>query len=65
MINSHRNERAASLPARLSRSWLLVSAAASEETIAAVLESEADSVIIGKLAADGDAQQAKADGKEG
>lgn len=46
MINFHRNERAASLPARLSRSWLLVSAAASEETIAAALESEADSVII-------------------
>lgn len=46
MINFHRNERAASLPARLSRSWLLVSAAASEETLAAALESEADSVII-------------------
>lgn len=46
MIQFHRNERAASLPARLSRSWLLVSAASSEETIAAALESEADSVII-------------------
>lgn len=46
MIHFHRNERAASLPARLSRSWLLVSAAAAEETIAAALESEADSVII-------------------
>lgn len=46
MINFHRNERAASLPARLSRSWLLVSAAASPEEIASALESEADSVII-------------------
>lgn len=46
MIQFHRNERAASLPARLSRSWLLVSGASSEETIAAALESEADSVII-------------------
>ena len=46
MINFHRNERAASLPARLSRSWLLVSAAATEEVIAQALESEADSVLI-------------------
>lgn len=41
-----RNQRAASLPARVSRSWLLVSAAADEETIAAALASEADSVLI-------------------
>lgn len=45
MVHFHRNERAASLPARLSRSWLLVSAAADEETIAAALESEADSIL--------------------
>lgn len=46
MPTFHRNERAASLPSRVSRSWLLVSAAASEDDIAAALESEADSVII-------------------
>lgn len=46
MTEFHRNERAASLPARLSRSWMFVSAAADEESIAAALESEADSIII-------------------
>ncbi|MFW0109248.1 HpcH/HpaI aldolase/citrate lyase family protein [Rothia sp. P13129] len=46
MPHFHRNERAASLPARLSRSWLLVSAASSEEYIANALESESDSILI-------------------
>ncbi|MDO4252075.1 MAG: CoA ester lyase [Rothia sp. (in: high G+C Gram-positive bacteria)] len=42
----HRNERAASLPARLSRSWLLVSAASDEQTLAAAWASEADSLLL-------------------
>lgn len=46
MVNFHRNERAASLPARLSRSWMFVSGAAEEDKIAAALESEADSILI-------------------
>lgn len=46
MPHFRRNDRAAKFPARLSRSWLLVSAAADEETLAAALESEADSVIL-------------------
>lgn len=46
MVAFHRNERAASLPARLSRSWMFVSGAADEDRIAAALESEADSIII-------------------
>lgn len=41
----HRNERAASLPARLSRSWLLTSAA-NEDSFAPNYESEADSIIL-------------------
>lgn len=46
MVTFHRNERAASLPARLSRSWMLITAAADEERLAAALESEADSILI-------------------
>ncbi|GAA1047614.1 HpcH/HpaI aldolase/citrate lyase family protein [Rothia amarae] len=46
MPHFHRNDRAAALPARVSRTWLLVSAAADEETIAAALESEADSILL-------------------
>lgn len=41
----HRNERAASLPARLSRSWLLTSAA-NEDSFEPNYESEADSIIL-------------------
>ena len=39
-----RNSRAAALPAKLSRSWLLASAA-SEDTFIPALTSEADSVV--------------------
>lgn len=46
MVTFHRNERAASLPARLSRSWMLITAVADEERLAAALESEADSILI-------------------
>lgn len=46
MPHFHRNDRAAALPARVSRSWLLVSAAADEKVIAEALESEADSILI-------------------
>lgn len=46
MPKFHRNDRAAALPARVSRSWLLVSAAANEKVLADALESEADSVLI-------------------
>lgn len=41
----HRNERAANLPARLSRSWLLTSAS-NEESFEPNYESEADSIIL-------------------
>lgn len=41
----HRNERAAQLPARLSRSWLLTSAA-NEDSFEPNYESEADSIIL-------------------
>lgn len=41
----HRNARAAQLPARLSRSWLLTSAA-NEDSFAPNYESEADSIIL-------------------
>ena len=46
MPHFRRNDRAAALPARVSRSWLLVSAAADEKVIAEALESEADSILI-------------------
>lgn len=46
MVTFHRNERAESLPARLSRSWMFVSPAADEDCVAAALESEADSILI-------------------
>ena len=41
----HRNERAANLPARLSRSWLLTSAS-NEDSFEPNYESEADSIIL-------------------
>lgn len=56
---SLRNRRAASLPAKLSRSWLLVNAS-KPETYAAALASEADSVIFDMEAAVPDADKAAA-----
>lgn len=46
MVQFHRNERAASLPARLSRSWMLLTATADEQRLEETLESEADSILI-------------------
>ncbi|WP_345150264.1 HpcH/HpaI aldolase/citrate lyase family protein [Arthrobacter ginkgonis] len=54
-----RNRRAASLPAKLSRSWLLVNAAKPDD-YAPALASEADSVIFDMEAAVPDAQKAEA-----
>lgn len=59
MPNSIRNERAASLPAKLSRSWLLTSAA-KPELFADAQMSEADSVIFDMEAAVPEAQKSEA-----
>ncbi|MGP5072144.1 HpcH/HpaI aldolase/citrate lyase family protein [Arthrobacter rhombi] len=56
---SLRNRRAASLPAKLSRSWLLVNAA-NPELFAPALSSEADSVIFDMEASVPDSQKAEA-----
>ncbi|MDN5755696.1 MAG: aldolase/citrate lyase family protein, partial [Micrococcaceae bacterium] len=56
---SLRNRRAASLPAKLSRSWLLVNAA-NPESFAPALSSEADSVIFDMEASVPDDQKAEA-----